>query len=235
MFLNTASVKRLNICLLKKGDFFLRSPSPNSSPWYEDTERAIKKQHASGLDFPLDLTSRFQLMTTDASAADLGKIVDTDLDCDRKNLVKVNFSGMSILTAAACGSCMGGDGFEVGFSRDGASSAQGGPLEVLVHNESCFLSKGFSMEDFVSSDKISTKEAGLSTFPVAEEVLAAPSFHKGPAYGHNTSMPDSFVTVSQDLLRSNDDVTAGTHESSLREDHFTLGFKCCNGCTGTAF
>lgn len=224
---------------IKKRRFLFRSPSPpskNSSPRSEET-------------------------TDDAAAAsgtDLGKIVDTELDCDRKNLVKVNefpganedFSGISILAAAACSSSMGGeDGFEEGVSRDGESSAHEGPLDVLVNNELCSLSKGFPMEDLVSSAKVSTEEAGSCSSPVPEKELAASSrtensFLKCQAHGQNmegTSFPDSHVTVSQDLLRNKDDETARTHESSLRDDrsHWDLNtamdawerpfeYQCCD-------
>ncbi|RVW43253.1 hypothetical protein CK203_096030 [Vitis vinifera] len=224
---------------IKKRRFLFRSPSPpskNSSPRSEET-------------------------TDDAAAAsgtDLGKIVDTELDCDRKNLVKVNefpganedFSGISILAAAACSSSMGGeDGFEEGVSRDGESSAHEGPLDVLVNNELCSLSKGFPMEDLVSSAKVSTEEAGSCSSPVPEKELAASSrtensLLKCQAHGQNmegTSFPDSHVTVSQDLLRNKDDETARTHESSLRDDrsHWDLNtamdawerpfeYQCCD-------
>ena len=220
---------------IKKRRFFFRSSSPPSKNSFlpsEETERPINSQHASGLDFPSDLMARCQLMATDAAAAsltDLSKIVDTELDCDGKNLfngfpgANEDFSGISILAAAACSTSR--DGFER-VSQDGESSAHERPLEVLLKNESFSLSKGFSMEDLVSSAKISTEEAASCTSPVPEKELAATlrtenSLPKGQTHGLNvegSSLPDSSLIVSQDLLRSKDDETTRTHESSVRDD-----------------
>ncbi|KAK9276335.1 hypothetical protein L1049_005867 [Liquidambar formosana] len=219
---------------IKKRRFLFRSPSPpprTPSPCPQETERLVNSQHNSVQELHSDLITKCQLVA--ASANDLGQIVDTELHVDVKKSGKISeqlddnedFSGISILAAAACCSSLGGG---AGYAEVGSgveeSFAPERPPELLLNNESCSLSKGLSKEDLVGSAEISTEGTGscISTVPIEEltnSLRADKSSPKGLVHGTDmvgTYLLDNSGAVSRDP--SKDDGTVKTDGFSLRDD-----------------
>lgn len=220
---------------IKKRRFLFRSPSPPprvSSPLSDETGLLLKCKNDLREDFhpnPL-VKSRSGAIKSAASMNDLGQIVDIEA----KNLVRANnkldevedFSGISILAAAACSNSFGGDdghveegsGMEESFVGEDA-------FEGLKNNESCSLSKGISKED-QSSAEISKEGSGSCTsiMPAEEPVVSSRTANSSSnclPHGNmveGTSVHDISMATSKDLLCTRDERTIRMQESSSRDD-----------------
>ncbi|KAF8380186.1 hypothetical protein HHK36_027668 [Tetracentron sinense] len=219
---------------IKKRRLLFRSPSPPPripSPCPEETEWLINSQLASSQkeSYPNSIAKQ-QLKAIDAAVVTKSGQVDAE-----KNLEEINeklddnedFSGISILAAAACSNSMGGVGNHVKKSSVvEESSAQEGYPEVLANNESCSVAKGLSKEHLLDCAEISNEGtySCISAIPVEEttaSLVTAKSSPKDLAYGNNIEgpfFPDKSAVVPQSLSSSKDDGTARRIESSLRDD-----------------
>ncbi|KAL6986291.1 hypothetical protein U1Q18_019659 [Sarracenia purpurea var. burkii] len=207
---------------IKKRRFLFRTPSPppgTPSPHPEATETFVKKQPASGQGFPQNPTVECQCATSDgASSADLGQIVDNEVNIHGKNLVKVNeqrdeaedFSGISILAAAACSNSLGyveeGSGVEESFGRGDSS-------QELMNTE--------SKDDLMNSADISTEGTGSSISPSPGEECP-PSLktdHSSPKDLALENVKDVTFQVCAAVgsLTSDVDAKIRTQESSARD------------------
>ncbi|KAA8522435.1 hypothetical protein F0562_013204 [Nyssa sinensis] len=204
---------------IKKRRFLFRSPSPPPKthlPYPEETGRLVKSQHAAGQGFPQSNSiAECQLAASEAAAsADMGQIVDNELNIQGKNSVKVNenedFSGISILAAAACSNSLGdveeSSGVEESLGREGL-------LQFPTSAE-------------FNSTEISTKGTGscISTVP-AEVGPASPRTDNSSPKGfqlesitEGISLQDNSVAGNQGLLsEEKDDGKIRTQESSARD------------------
>ncbi|KAJ0048894.1 hypothetical protein Pint_15120 [Pistacia integerrima] len=204
---------------IKKRRFVYRSPSPPPRAMSSQSEETEMKR-----------PSKLELGVIDcsASANDLGQIVDNVCDADETNMERVkgrvdeneDFSGISILAAAACSKGFGG---EDGHTEDGSgveeSFVRDVPLEGLTNNESCSLSKEVSKDDLSSAEN-STKGSGscISALP-AEEPAAC--LRKGNSseseLSHRNNMEDTSV---QDHLTSKD-VSIHKVEETVQKQGFS--------------
>ncbi|KAF3974235.1 hypothetical protein CMV_002413 [Castanea mollissima] len=223
---------------IKKRRFMFRSPSPPPrvpSPHSEENGLLLKCKNDLHEEFhPNSLVkSRSVAIKAAASMNDLGQIVDTEIDIGAKNLVRASdkpdevedFSGISILAAAACSNSFGGDdghveegsGMEESFVREGA-------FEDFKNSESCSLSKGISKED-QSSAEISKEGSGSCTSIMPAEELAASSRTANSSSNclpqrhtmEGTSLQDLSMATSKDLLSKSDEGTIRMQESSSRD------------------
>ncbi|KAM3688091.1 hypothetical protein ACB098_10G126600 [Castanea mollissima] len=223
---------------IKKRRFMFRSPSPPcrvTSPHSEENGLLLKCKNDLHEEFhPNSLVkSRSVAIKAAASMNDLGQIVDTEIDIGAKNLVRASdkpdevedFSGISILAAAACSNSFGGDdghveegsGMEESFVREGA-------FEDFKNSESCSLSKGISKED-QSSAEISKEGSGSCTSIMPAEELAASSRTANSSSNclpqrhtmEGTSLQDLSMATSKDLLSKSDEGTIRMQESSSRD------------------
>jgi hypothetical protein len=222
---------------IKKRRFLFRSPSPPPavpSPSSEKSGLLLKYKNDLREEFHSESLAKSQPVAIKAPAStnDFCQIVDTKLRIDVKNLVRANdkfdetedFSGISILAAAACSNCSGGD--------DGHAEEGLGMEESLVHevafggsmnNEPCSLSKGISKEDR-SSTEISKEGAGscISIMPV-EVAASSRTANSSNCLPHRyttegTSTQDLSMTTSKDLSSKKDEETVRLQESSSRDD-----------------
>ncbi|XP_030947251.1 uncharacterized protein LOC115971460 isoform X1 [Quercus lobata] len=223
---------------IKKRRFMFRSPSPPPrvpSPHSEENGLLFKCKNDLREEFhpnPL-VKSRSVAIKASSSMNDLGRIVDSEIDIGAKNLVRASdkadeaedFSGISILAAAACSNSFGGDeghveessGMEESFVCEGA-------FEDFKNGESCSLSKGISKED-QSSAEISKEGSGSCTSIMPAEELAASSRTANSSSNclpqrhtmEGTSLQDLSMATSKDLLSKSDEGTVGMQESSSRD------------------
>lgn len=148
---------------IKKRRFVYRSPSPpprTPSPHPEKTDMVLKIKPGV-----IDRT---------ASANDLGPIVDKECYVDEtileKEKVQVNenedFSGISMLAAAACSKDFGGEEGHVEYgSGIEETSVRDSPFECATNSESLSLSKRVSKND-LNCAEISTKGAVVQDHPM---------------------------------------------------------------------
>uniref|UniRef100_A0A5B7AEG9 Uncharacterized protein n=1 Tax=Davidia involucrata TaxID=16924 RepID=A0A5B7AEG9_DAVIN len=214
---------------IKKRRFLFRSPSPSPppktpSPCPEETERLVKSLHAEGPGFHPNSISECQLAASEtAASADMGQIVDNELNIQVKNSVKVNeqlgdnedFSGISILAAAACSNSLGdvkeGSGVEESLGREGL-------LQIPMNAE--------SKADFVNSAEISTEGTGsfISTTPAEEGPPSSRTDNSPPKdlplenIVEGISLLENSVAESQGLSSEKDGGKITTNESSARDD-----------------
>nr|XP_023914124.1 uncharacterized protein LOC112025676 isoform X2 [Quercus suber] len=223
---------------IKKRRFMFRSPSPPPrvpSPHSEENGLLLKCKNDLREELhpnPL-VKSRSVAIKAANSMNDLGQIVDTEIDIGAKNLVRASdkpdeaedFSGISILAAAACSNSFGGDdghveegsGMEESFVCEGA-------FEDFKNSESCSLSKGISKED-QSSAEISKEGSGSCTSIMPAEELAASSRTANSSSNslpqrhtaEGTSLQDLSMAMSKDLLSKSDEGTVRMQESSSRD------------------
>ena len=222
---------------IKKRRFLFRSPSPPPavpSPSSEKNGLLLKFKNDLHQEFRTESLAKSQPGAINAAAStnDLGQIVDSNPHIDVKNLVRENdkldeaedFSGISILAAAACSNCSGGDD---GHAEEGSGMEESFVHEVAfegsMNNESCSLLKGISKEDR-SSAEISKGGAGSCISVMPLEVAASsrtanssncPS-HKNTTEGTYTQ--DLSMSTSKDLSSKKDEGTVRLQESSSRDD-----------------
>ncbi|XP_057463765.1 uncharacterized protein LOC130753603 [Actinidia eriantha] len=206
---------------IKKRRFLFRTQSPppgNPAPQPEETETIAKRLHSLGQDLPQNLQVECQRATSDgASSADLGQIVDNNANIQGMKLVKVkeqcdeneDFSGISILAAAACNNSLGyideGSGVDESFGH-------GGSPQELMNIESKF--------DLVNMAEISTEGTGSCISPSPGEECPAifktdNSSPKEMEYTKDGTLQESAAAGS---LRNKDDAKVGALESSARDD-----------------
>lgn len=217
---------------IKKRRFLFRSPSPPPTvpaPCSEKSGLLLKPKSDLHQELHNKLLDKSQSFVTkaDASISHLDRTLDTKLDIDVKNLVRENdkidetedFSGISILAAAACSNCTGED--------DDHAELGSGMEESIMHeaafegsnNESCSLSKGISKEDS-SYAEISREGTGSCVSIVPVEVAVSSRTGNSPkkCVPEDTLMEDHSMTTSKDLSSKKDDETVGLQESSSRDD-----------------
>ncbi|KAL5816625.1 hypothetical protein ACOSQ3_025003 [Xanthoceras sorbifolium] len=196
---------------IKKRRFVYRSPSPpprSPSPHSEEneTKRFLNIKRGES-----DCT---------ASVDDTGQILDKGCDVDDTNLVRVNrqevenedFSGISILAAAACSKGFGGEGGHAAESSGVEESfLHEGPFEVSTNNESYSLSRGVSKDDLSSAEMSTEGTSCISAVP--QEDIAA-CLRTGDFSANNlshrnkvedNSVQDHTVAVSKDLLTNREE------------------------------
>ncbi|GFZ01353.1 hypothetical protein Acr_14g0009880 [Actinidia rufa] len=207
---------------IKKRRFLFSTQSPppgNPAPLPEETETIAKRLHPLGQELPLNLQVECQHPTSDGASADLGQIVDNNAIIQRMKLVKVNeqrdenedFSGISILAAAACSNSLGyideGSGVDESFGR-GSSPQEQMNIESKVN--------------LVNSAEISTEGTGSCISP-------SPGEECPPAFKTDNSSPKEMAfeytkdgtlqeSVAAGSLRNRDDAKVGALESSARDE-----------------
>ncbi|PSS11384.1 hypothetical protein CEY00_Acc15659 [Actinidia chinensis var. chinensis] len=207
---------------IKKRRFLFSTQSPppgNPAPLPEETETIAKRLHPLGQELPLNLQVECQHPTSDGASADLGQIVDNNAIIQRMKLVKVNeqrdenedFSGISILAAAACSNSLGyideGSGVDESFGH-GSSPQEQMNIESKV--------------DLVNSAEISTEGTGSCISP-------SPGEECPPAFKtDNSSLKEMAFEYTKDgtlqesvaagSLRNRDDAKVGALESSARDE-----------------
>ncbi|CAK9156595.1 unnamed protein product [Ilex paraguariensis] len=208
---------------IKKRRFFFRSPSPplrTTSSRSEETERLTNSQHASGQGFLMNPLLKCKSAAS-ASAVDISQVVDSNQKFEGTKSAMLNerigenddFSGISILAAAACSNSLGdieeGSGVE--------SPVREGPIQVLLNDE--------AKEDLVNSGQISTEGTGsfISTVP-PEGAASLRMYNSSPKRLslENTSesslLQNNSMVGSQGLSNKKDDGTARIQEFSARDD-----------------
>lgn len=211
-----------------------RSPSPPPripSPLPKESERLIESQHAPGQKSSSNSFTEQKVMAMDAAiAAGLGQAVEAEISIDRKNSEELNgilgnnedFSGISILAAAACNNSIEGgtDNSKEGSALD-VSFVQGRNFEGLVNNESCSVGKE-SCKDYTDFSNEATSPS-ISAMLVEETTASlgtSNSSRNDVACGTNTEGPfflGNSVAVSQNLPSNRDEGTPRRFES-LRDD-----------------
>ncbi|KAB1215362.1 hypothetical protein CJ030_MR4G025268 [Morella rubra] len=220
---------------IKKRRFLFRSPSPpprTFSPCSEEAELLLKYRGDLHPEFHRDSFGKSQPVAIVASMNDLGQMDDNKLDIDAKNLVRADdkldesedFSGISILAAAAC-NCFGGDDVHAEEASGMEESfVDAGTFEGSMNNGSCLVSKEVSKEQ--SSAEISKEGNGscISIMP-AEELAAssraATSSSNCRPHGHGmegTSMQDLSMATSKDILSEIGEGAVRMQDSSSRDD-----------------
>ncbi|KAK6935420.1 hypothetical protein RJ641_035575 [Dillenia turbinata] len=218
---------------IKKRRFLFRSPSPprrTLPPRREDAARLLTgKRSSRHMDSVMSCKHVALGASASASAVDMGQIVDMDSDVGRKDLLGINrrlgdgedFSGISILAAAACSSSMEED---VGCVEEGHklgdSFSNSGPHEVLTNDESCSLSKALPKGDFVNSAETSNQGTSscVSTIPGEELVTSGVNNSRGILPQNDMDLQDSAVVVSPVCLGERDGRAARRDELSLRDE-----------------
>ncbi|XP_010676444.2 uncharacterized protein LOC104892262 [Beta vulgaris subsp. vulgaris] len=156
---------------IKKRRFLFRSPSPppptTISPCTEETADHTRSQ---------DVSEKLLLLPC-SSDINSGQIVDNDSSIDAKKSAKFgdrfdeDFSGISILAAAACSSSLGRD---CGYMEDGSGVEESSVLErsrdVSINTEAPSSSKGRLNEDILNSSEMSSGATSscVYTEPVGE-------------------------------------------------------------------
>ncbi|XP_042517341.1 uncharacterized protein LOC122091451 isoform X2 [Macadamia integrifolia] len=214
---------------IKKRRFLFRSPSPPpraSSPHPEESD-----QHASGQESSLNAIVRKKAVAADA-AVHLGQVVDTGIASDEKYLKEINgdlgesedFSGISILAAAACNSSMDGstDNAEDGSALE-VSSVQERSYDVLMKNESRPVVKEPRRGHGLNCAEISDEGTGsrISAMRVEETIaslVTAASSPKNMACKTNAEAPDSMdnlLSAKQKLPSDGNETSSKKHETLL--------------------
>ncbi|KAK6947811.1 hypothetical protein RJ641_001284, partial [Dillenia turbinata] len=216
---------------IKKRRFLFRSPSPprrTLPPQREDAARLLTGK-CSSRNADSVMSCKHVALDASASAVDMGQIVDTDSDVRGRDLLGINkrlgdgedFSGISILAAAACSSSMEED---VGCVEEGHklgdSSSNGGPHEVLTNDESCSLSKVLPHGDFVNSAETSIEGSNSCVSIIPGEELATSGVNNsgGVLPQNDMDLQDSSVVVSPACLGDRDGRTARSDELSSRDE-----------------
>ncbi|CAO2837666.1 unnamed protein product [Amaranthus hypochondriacus] len=192
---------------IKKRRFLLRSPSPpavKASPCVEETENQTKVQ---------DVSSKLV-----SSNVVLSQMVGDNASRDAKKSDEFNvrfgeeedFSGISILAAAACSSSLGRD---CGYAEDGLGIEESSVLEQaregFVNTEARSSFKGLSKEDIPNSSEMSSGATSscISTEPIGELASISTtenSSQKAVTFGKAFLGVDS-LTLSNDISCSKDE------------------------------
>lgn len=214
---------------IKKRRFLLRSPSPppvQTSPCAEETVNHTGSQDVSNKLVPLQSSS---------SDINLSQIVDANNNIGAKKSDKSNerfcededFSGISILAAAACSSSLGRD---CGYADDGTGIEESSVLErareVSTNIETRSSSKALSKEDVINSSEMSSGATSscISTEPLAELVSISTTVNSsqkvatiGKGLKDASSGVDS-LTFSSNVSCDEDENTVRTQRPSSRDD-----------------
>ncbi|XP_042475992.1 uncharacterized protein LOC122057791 [Macadamia integrifolia] len=222
---------------IKKRRFLFRPPSPPPqapSPHPEESDQFTSSQHASGQGSSLNPIVGRKLEAMDSTVR-LGQVVDMGIAVDRKNSKEMNeslghnedFSGISILAAAACNNSMDGG---TNNAEDGSalevSSMQERSSDVLVNNESCTVVEETRKDHSISCAEVSNEqtEACISAMLVEETtacLVTATSFPEDMACKTNAKAPsstDKSLAAKQKQLPNERNEASSRSFESLRDD-----------------
>lgn len=216
---------------IKKRRFLLRSPSPPppviSSQCTEETVSLTKS---------LDDSNKHAAVESASPDISLGKIIDKKISLHDNKSEKANkgfgegedFSGISILAAAACSSSLGR---ESGYAEDGSgaeeSSAQVRAHEVSTVTEAHLPTRGILKEDHVNSCEVSTcaTSSCVSTEPVGELASISPTVNSSQNItagkgAKEVSLNVGSVILSGDVSCSKDEDRVGSEKLCSKDDRF---------------
>ncbi|XP_021725507.1 uncharacterized protein LOC110692752 [Chenopodium quinoa] len=207
---------------IKKRRFLLRSPSPPpvyNSPCAEEIADQTRSQDVSIKLLPL------QSSMSDISSS---QIVENKNRIDAKKTCNSNksfgededFSGISILAAAACSSSLGRD---CGYAEDGSGIEESSVLErareVSTYAEAPSLPKGLSKEDIINSSEMSSGATSscISIEPVVELASISNTVNSSQNVVAVGKMKDVSLGFSADVSCSKDEDEGKDQRQSSRD------------------
>ncbi|XP_043726192.1 uncharacterized protein LOC122672757 isoform X2 [Telopea speciosissima] len=217
---------------IKKRRFLFRSPSPPPRASSPHPDEAC--QHASGQESSLNAIVGQKIVATD-TAVQLGQVVDTGIASDGKYLKEINgnlgesedFSGISILAAAACNNSMDGstDNDEDGSALE-VSSVQERSYDVMVNKESCLVVKEPCRGLGLNCAQISDEGTGscISVMHVEETIASLVTATSSPedmackTNAEATEAPDymdNLLSSKQKLPSDGNETSSSRYDTSL--------------------
>ncbi|XP_021845073.2 uncharacterized protein [Spinacia oleracea] len=204
---------------IKKRRFLLKTPSPppvRISPCAEETADHTRSPDVSNKVVPLQSSYSSDIIAS--------QIVENNSCIDAKKSDTPNkgfgeeedFSGISILAAAACSSSLGRD---CGYAEDGLGTEESSMLErvreISTYTEVRSPSKGLSKEDVFNSSEMSSGATSscISTEPVGELASISTTVNSSQKLATVGKMKDASLgseslTFSGDVSCSKDEIVA---------------------------